>query len=92
MHLVDIGRAETEKKRSRPMMDRLVRWMLSVMVPRPRLFRLGLIAAALSQPLKGLMPRQIAAMLALAPRRVKPLDPVGGTDQSYPATGTQKLM
>ena len=90
MHLVDIGRAETEERRSRPMMDRLVRWLLSVMVPRPGLFRLGLIAAALSQPLKGLMPRQIAAMLALAPRRVKPLDPIGGKDHSYPAIGDQK--
>ena len=45
MHLVDHGRAHIEKTYRRPASERLMRKMLSTVLPRPKLFRLALMAA-----------------------------------------------
>src|SRR5262249_24540052 len=51
MHLVDHARAHIEETYGRPVAERLLRLMLAKLMPKPRLFRLALIAALLGNPL-----------------------------------------
>ncbi len=71
MHLVDHARAHIEKTYRRPLGDRLVRSLLSVVLTKPPLMRLSLLAALFAKPFKGLvkaLPQgdRLAAMLDLA--------------------------
>ncbi len=88
MHLVDHARAHIEKTYRRPLMNRLTRGLLALVLPYPRRFRAALHLARLARPLApvframpGLKP--MAAMLALAPRRVAP---AGGGPATHPPT------
>ncbi|WP_279480609.1 glycolate oxidase subunit GlcF [Aureimonas sp. SK2] len=72
MHLVDHARVHIEKTYTRPLPDRLIRFLLAKVLPYPRRFRLALRAARLGRPLAGLFDgvkplRPLAAMLRLAP-------------------------
>ncbi len=53
MHLIDEARAHVEETYTRPLFERLLRNVLAFTMPRPRLFRLSLIAAKLASPLKA---------------------------------------
>ncbi|MBW3097114.1 glycolate oxidase subunit GlcF [Pseudohoeflea coraliihabitans] len=90
MHLVDHARAHIENTYTRPWPDRLIRSLLAHVLPYPRRFRLALKASALGRPFVPLMRairplRPLAAMIALAPRKVPPAEtpqsmaPVAGT-------------
>src|SRR5450631_3124160 len=80
MHLVDQARVRIERDYKRPLTERAVRALLAWVLPRPELFRLGMILARFGRPLAALLPspkagsasptlsRRIKAMLALAPR------------------------
>jgi len=83
MHLVDHARSHIEATYRRPWPDRMLRRLLGFVLPRPRLFRLALIAARLGKPFANLMPSRLKAMLALAPARL----PSSGMikPQSFPA-------
>src|SRR6266404_5951974 len=82
MHLVDQARVRIERDYSRPLTERALRAVLAFVLPRPGLFRAGMILARLGRPLAGLLPtpktasamptllRRIKAMLALAPGRL----------------------
>ncbi|MEK9671749.1 MAG: glycolate oxidase subunit GlcF [Rhodospirillaceae bacterium] len=72
MHLVDDARAKIEREYKRPLMDRLFRRVLQLVLPYPGRFRLALIGAWLARPLAGLMPGRMGAMLKLAPARIYP--------------------
>ena len=85
MHLVDIGRAEVEKKAKRSWPDRLLRAVLALTIPYASRFHLALRLARLGQPFKGLMPGRLKDMVSLAPARLKPIDPVGAADKVYSA-------
>jgi glycolate dehydrogenase iron-sulfur subunit len=85
MHLVDHARAHIEKTYRRPLMDRLIRQLLTLTLPFPDRFRLALRAAKLVRPFARLLNAipggaPIAAMLSLAPAHL----PKEGT----PAPGT----
>ena len=73
MHLVDMARAHIDQTYKRPLMDRLLRSVLAVVLPNPKLFRLSLLGALVAKPaipLLRLVPgigKRMAAMLALAP-------------------------
>jgi len=67
MHLLEHGRAYVEETYRRPLLDRALRFLLALLLPRPRLFRLSLIGAKLMQPVKGLFRGRLAAMLSMAP-------------------------
>jgi glycolate oxidase iron-sulfur subunit len=72
MHLVDHGRAHIERTYRRPLHDRLLRGVLATVLPRPGLFRLALLGAALARPARRLLPSagplgRLRAMLELAP-------------------------
>jgi glycolate oxidase iron-sulfur subunit len=75
MHLVDHAREYIEENYRRPLMDRLYRATLAAIMPHPRRFRGALRLARFGKPfaplfaLIGLKP--VAAMLALAPWKVK---------------------
>ncbi len=72
MHLVDHARAHIQKTYRRPLIDRLYRSVLAMVLPYPGRFKLALSAARLGKPFAGLIGRlpggkPAAAMLALAP-------------------------
>ncbi|MGH6813806.1 MAG: glycolate oxidase subunit GlcF [Methylocella sp.] len=77
MHLVDGARSHIEKTFRRPLADRLFRAFLGAVLPYPNRFRLALAAAPLAKSLNTLYPRfgrtgkRLAAMLRLAPRRIR---------------------
>jgi len=75
MHLVDHARAYIEERYRRPFLDRLFRSVLAAVLPHRWRFRLALRLAALARPAQGLIGkvealRPLAAMLAMAPRRL----------------------
>ncbi|MBO6521170.1 MAG: glycolate oxidase subunit GlcF [Rhodospirillales bacterium] len=70
MHLVDYGRTFVQETYTRPLHDRLLRWVLARVLPYPGMFRLSLLGAALGRPFRKLMPARLRAMLELAPKNV----------------------
>ncbi len=71
MHLVDHARAHIEETHVRPPADRALRELLARLLTNPGLLRVALLGAwvakLLTTPVRGLLPKRIAAMLALAP-------------------------
>ena len=70
--LLDIGRAVTEQRVSRSAAARLKRYLLRKIVPHTRRLRAAL---ALTRLARGLLPRELAAPAALAPRSGAPAWP-----------------
>src|SRR5690349_22444897 len=62
MHLVDHARVHIEETYSRPFLDRAVRRLLGVVLPRPGLFRLALVGGLLAKPFARMLPARLAAM------------------------------
>ena len=83
MHLVDIGRHHFEEKGSRDFLDRALRKVLGTLLPRAGLFHGVLFFAWLARPMAGLFSGRLRAMLSLAPKSLRALDPVGATDARY---------
>src|SRR5881398_3502983 len=73
MHLVDEARVHIEKTYRRPLIDRLMRSVLALVMPRPSLFRAALRAARLAKPFRpvaaALGVKPLTAMLDLVPPR-----------------------
>ncbi|MGZ5897155.1 MAG: glycolate oxidase subunit GlcF [Xanthobacteraceae bacterium] len=92
MHLVDHARAHIEETYRRPFADRLLRFLLVKLLPRPRLFRFPLLLALLGKPfapvLRALGMERLAAMLQLAPMRLPASLPAAG--RVAPAAGQRK--
>jgi glycolate oxidase iron-sulfur subunit len=91
MHLVDHARAHIQKTYRRPVLDRVIRWVIAAVLPDPHRFYASLRLAALARPLAPLFRlvpalKPIAAMLALAPRIDSEVQS-GGTHNVHPATG-----
>ena len=89
MHLVDHGRAWIERTYRRPWLDRQIRRLLALVLPRPGLFRLALMGAILARPLAPLLPERLWPMLRLAPRRLPMPSPVD-KPQAFAAEGTRR--
>ncbi len=70
MHLVDHARGRIEETFSRPWPERLLRALLALVLPRPRLFRLALLAARPARPLARLLPGRLKTVVAMAPARL----------------------
>jgi glycolate oxidase iron-sulfur subunit len=104
MHLVDQARVRIERDYTRPLAERALRALLALVLPRPGLFRLGMVLARLGGPLIALLPepkgpsktgsasptlwRRIKAMLALAPGRLLAKGPAAGS--VFPAIGDKR--
>lgn len=67
MHLIDHGRKVIERDYDRPVFERLYRWFLAQVLPRPGLFRWLLRLAPLGGFAAPLMPKPLKAALALTP-------------------------
>ncbi len=89
MHLVDRARAHIEENYTRPLVDRLLRSMLALVLPSPRLFRLALVGAALARPFRALLPGPLKAMLRLAPSSIAGPSPVD-RPQVFAAIGPRR--
>ncbi|MBX3569041.1 MAG: glycolate oxidase subunit GlcF [Rhizobiaceae bacterium] len=94
MHLVDHARAHIEQTYTRPLPQRLIRSLLAATLPYPARFRAALKLAALGRPFAGMLARvpalrPLAAMLALAPKRVPDASPSSSPGR-HPATGQRR--
>ena len=90
MHLVDQGRARIEETYTRPLSERLLRWMLALVLPNPKLFRLSLYGSLLARPFKALMPGRLKGLIAMAPKSVPKASPVD-RPQVFPAEGPRRM-
>jgi glycolate dehydrogenase iron-sulfur subunit len=91
MHLVDQARVRIEQQYARPLTERMLRAVLALVLPRPRLFRISMVLARIARPLAALLPTpkmpsatptllsRIKAMLALAPGLLPPPGAAGGS-------------
>ena len=75
MHLVDHARNHIERTYKRPLMDRITRKLLALVLPYPDRFRASLTFARIGRPLAGLIEtikplKPMGAMLRLAPDSV----------------------
>ncbi|KPU84281.1 2-hydroxy-acid oxidase [Marinosulfonomonas sp. PRT-SC04] len=87
MHLVDQARSYIEKTYKRPLMDRMLRWILAQTIPYPKRFRLALLAAKIGRPFRRFMPDpRLKAMLEMAPKRIPSISR-NDDPQVFPATG-----
>ena len=87
MHLVDQARTYIEKTYKRPLMDRMLRWILAQTIPYPKRFRLALLAAKIGRPFRRFMPDpRLKAMLEMAPKRIPSISR-NDDPQVFPATG-----
>jgi glycolate oxidase iron-sulfur subunit len=90
MHLVDQARTHIEKTYERPFLDRALRRLLGIVLPRPALFRLALAGAMLAKPFARLLPAPLGAMLRLAPAGLPGPSP-SAAPRTYPAEGATRL-
>jgi glycolate oxidase iron-sulfur subunit len=99
MHLVDQARVRIERDFGRPWTERLLRAVLALVLPRPKLFRVSMMLARFARPLVGLLPssgasatptllKRIKAMLALSPRGLPEVGPSAGS--VFPAHGERR--
>jgi glycolate oxidase iron-sulfur subunit len=70
--LISPFRALAEKKRTRPLMERIRRWLVSATLPYPARFRLAAWAAGFAREFAPLLPASFRPMLDLVPARVPP--------------------
>ena len=89
MHLIDQARAHVEETYARPLPERLLRWLLAQVMPRPALFRLSLMAARPGKALAGLLGDRLSALLKLVPATL-PRPERFGAPGLYPAQGRKK--
>ncbi|MBX4899791.1 glycolate oxidase subunit GlcF [Rhizobium bangladeshense] len=87
MHLVDHARAYIERNYKRRWDDRLLRWLLSNILPYPNRFRFALLWAKLARPFRKIVPDpRLRAMLEMAPDQIPPPSR-NDRPQCFPAEG-----
>jgi glycolate oxidase iron-sulfur subunit len=68
MHLIDHGRNHIERTYKRPFVDRWVRNFLSIVLPRPKLFKFLAKLIKLFNPLLFLLPEKLKKMIKFMPK------------------------
>lgn len=89
-HLIGRARAHIEMTYARPLPDRMLRWMLGLMLPRPWLFRAGLVAGQVFRPLRALMPGRLKGMVSMAAGRIA-MPSRFDRPQVFPAEGERRM-
>ena len=89
MHLVDHARAHIESTYRRPLFERLLRDLLAFVMPRPRLFRLSMLAARVMKMVSPLTRGRLKAALDLVPASLSRTTSLGAPG-IYPAAGAPK--
>jgi len=87
--LIGQGREYIEKTYHRPIAQKLIRRMLTLLIPSPRLFRLGLAAGKLGRPFKGLFSGPLRAMLDMMPQMRLPSPSAVDRPGVFPAKGAR---
>ncbi len=91
MHLVDHAREYIEQTYKRPLMDRMLRWVLARILPYPTRFRVALLGARIGRPFRGLIPdARLRAMLDMAPKTIPPVSR-NDDPQVFPAQGERRM-
>ena len=90
MHLVDRARARIASQYVRPYPERLLRWLLAQVLPRPGLFRLALLGARLARPFAALAPGRLKRLLSMAPDRL-PAATGKGTQKIHRVQGERRM-
>jgi len=90
MHLVDLARVRIEETHTRPLAERLLRSLLALVIPNPRIFRLSLMAGYFAKPFAALLPGRLKGLIAMAPARLEGLSSVD-RPQTFPAIGERRL-
>jgi glycolate oxidase iron-sulfur subunit len=88
--LIAHGREHVEATYRRPVLQRVIRRALTLLIPNPRLFRLGLFAGKLAQPLKWMFVGPLRAMLDMAPTGGLPDASAVDRPQVFPAHGARR--
>ena len=70
MHLIDHGRNHVEETYKRPLLDRLMRTILSFTLPNPRIFKVLAVATKIIKPLSFLLPKFLKNSLNLMPNKI----------------------
>jgi glycolate oxidase iron-sulfur subunit len=90
MHLVDHAREYIEQNYRRRWDERLLRWVLALILPYPTRFRVAMLGAKIARPFRRFVPdARLRAMLEMAP---KSIPPVSRNDdaQVFPAIGPRR--
>jgi glycolate oxidase iron-sulfur subunit len=66
--LIAHGRERIESTYRRPFVQRVIRRVLVVLIPNPRLFTIGFLLGRVARPLRGLLRGTLRAMLEVAPK------------------------
>ena len=91
MHLIDHARAHVDRTYKRPLMDRVLRFLLAKVVPHPARFRVAMRGARLAKPFARLFPdARLRAMLAMAPESLPKPSP-NVKPQVFPAQGPRRF-
>jgi glycolate oxidase iron-sulfur subunit len=88
--LIGHGREHIEATYRRPLLQRIIRRTLTVLIPNPRLFRLGLLAGTLGQPFKWMFSGPLRAMLDMTPKKRLPRTSPVDHPQVFPAQGIRR--
>ena len=70
MHLIDHGRNHVETTYKRPIFDRLMRTLLSITLPNPKIFKLLLWIVKIIKPFSFLLPKFLKNSLILMPNKI----------------------
>ena len=90
MHLIDHARRWIEGHYRRPLVERLLRRLLGIVLTRPGLFRLALRAARPAKPWNRHLPRRLQPLLELAPDQV-PAVSTAERQRVHPAEGERRM-
>jgi len=83
-HLLDIGREKLGDIVPRRLLDKVMRWLLSVTVPHATRFRAMIMLGRLGWMLTPFMPQQMRAAMQKLPRKLPKIDQIGATSTVYP--------
>ena len=86
--LVDTAREHIARHHTRPWPERAMRRLLSLVLTRPALFGVATRLGRLARPLAGVMPKPVAAMLAMVPASAAPDAPLRAG--VFPADGVRQ--
>jgi glycolate oxidase iron-sulfur subunit len=89
MHLVDHARRHIAETFSRPLPDRMLRALLTAVLPNRQLFAWSLTLGRLARPFAHLLPGRMSSMLNLTPRRRAAASPVD-RPQVFAASGERR--
>ena len=93
-HLIEIGRERLDAKVARPIVDRMMRRTLAMVIPRADRFRIMMRLGRVGALFAPLLPKSMRAALAKLPKQLPAFDRVGGKTMTFKsrATGTRRVI